>query len=596
MTTLSIDNSTLFERFKIAFREDTEWREALVRGNSDFTSENGLVFHKGKLFVPSPLHTDILFSCHDAIIAGHPRRNRTFGLVSRDYSWPGMQTYVRRYVEACDTCARIKTPRHKPYGLLQPLDIPARPWKSISMDFIVKLPASHNYDSIWVVCDRLTRYAHFIPCQETLTAPDLAWLFLDRIFRLHGLPDSIISDRGSIFISKFWSELTSLLKIDIRTSTAYHPQTDGLTERTNQTLETYLRAYCSYQQDDWVDYLPLAEFAFNNLENSSTHQTPFFANYAYHPTFEPQITKRSTVPAAADLAARIDAIHAELQAELQFAQDTQAKYYNKKALPAPEFQPGQLVWLLCRNIKTTRPSMKLDHRRLGPYPIIRKINSSAYLLRLPSYLSRLHPVFNVSLLEPYSDPSDFHTHASPLPFDLTEDPANDIKSILDCRKIGHRYEYLVRWKSLPESEDSWIPLSDIPTPFNELIERFHRRHPRSPRPHSFDINKNYNILSITDYSSTSSSLQVPPSSAVPSESPEPSSMPPEPPKPSSIPTKPPEPSSVPSVPTVAAVSPAVARPPSPAAVRQRLRSEYVPPTQTTTRTGRVSRPAERLDL
>jgi len=148
MTTLSIDNSTLFKRFKIAFREDTEWREALVCGNSDFTSENGLVFHKGKLFVPSPLCTDILFSHHDAIIAGHPGCIRTFGLVSHDYSWPGMQTYVWCYVEACDTCARIKTPCHKPYGLLQPLDIPARPWKSISMDFIVKLLASHNYDSI----------------------------------------------------------------------------------------------------------------------------------------------------------------------------------------------------------------------------------------------------------------------------------------------------------------------------------------------------------------------------------------------------------------------------------------------------------------
>lgn len=382
---------------------------------------------------------------------------------------------------------------------------------------------------------------------------------------MHGLPDSIISDRASIFVSKFWSELTSLLKIDTRTSTAYHPQTDGLTERTNQTLETYLRAYCSYQQDDWVDYLPLAEFAFNNLENSSTHQTPFFANYAYHPSFEPQITERSTVPAAADLAARLDAIHAELRAELQFAQDVQAKYYNKKALPAPELQPGQLVWLLRRNIKTTRPSLKLDHCRLGPYPIIRKIGSSAYLLRLPSYLSHLHPVFNVSLLEPYSDPSDFHTHASPLPFDLADDPANDIKSILDCRKIGHRYEYLVWWKSLPESENSWLPLSDIPISFNELIERFHRRHPRSPHPHSFDINKNYNTPFITDQSSTSS-LQVPFSSVVPSE-------------PLSLPAMHSEPSPLPSV---AAVPPAVARPPSPPAVRQRLRSEYVPPMQTTT--------------
>jgi hypothetical protein len=125
-----------------------------------------------------------------------------------------MNTYVRRYVEACDTCPRIKAPNHKPYGLLQPLDIPSRPWQSISMDFIVKLPVSHGYDSIWVVCDRLTRAAHFVPCNETISAPDLAWLFLDRIFRLHGLPSSIISDRGSVFVSNFRQALTSRLNID----------------------------------------------------------------------------------------------------------------------------------------------------------------------------------------------------------------------------------------------------------------------------------------------------------------------------------------------------------------------------------------------
>ena len=138
------------------------------------------------------------------------------------------------------------------------------------MDFIVKLPLSHGCDSIWVVCDRFTRAAHFIPTVETLKAPDLAWLFLDRIFKHHGLPESIVSDRGSLFVSRFWTELCKQLQIRPRPSTAYHPRTNGLTERTNQTLETYLRAYCSYQQDDWVDYLPMAEFAFNNLTNTST--------------------------------------------------------------------------------------------------------------------------------------------------------------------------------------------------------------------------------------------------------------------------------------------------------------------------------------
>jgi hypothetical protein len=141
-----------------------------------------MVFHKGRLFVPSTLRAEILHSRHDTLTAGHPGRTRTLKLVQRDYSWPGIATYIRRYVEACDICPRIKTVRHRPFGPLQPLDIPSRPWTSISMDFIVKLPASHGYDSIWVVCDRFSRAAHFIPCNETLTAPELAWLFLDRIF------------------------------------------------------------------------------------------------------------------------------------------------------------------------------------------------------------------------------------------------------------------------------------------------------------------------------------------------------------------------------------------------------------------------------
>ena len=179
LTTLAIDNSVLLERFKTAFREDTEWREALVAGNSDFVVQDDMVFHKGRLFVPSSLRADILHTRHASLIAGHPGRTRTLSFVQRDYSWPGIVTYVRRYVQACDVCARIKTPRHKPYGLLQPLELPTRPWRSITMDFIVKLPLSHGYDSIWVVCDCLTLAAHFIPCKEAMTVVKLTWLFLD---------------------------------------------------------------------------------------------------------------------------------------------------------------------------------------------------------------------------------------------------------------------------------------------------------------------------------------------------------------------------------------------------------------------------------
>ncbi len=457
-------------------------------------------------------------------------------------------------------------PHHKPFGLLHPLEIPDLPWLSITMDYIVKLPVSHGYDSIWVVCDRLTRYAHFIPCNETLDAPGLAWLFLDRIFRYHGLPDSIILDRGSTFISAFWKELTALLQVEHKASTAYHPQTDGLSERTNQTLEAYLRAYVSYQQDNWVDYLPLAEFAFNNNINLSTNMSPFYANFGFHPSFEPRLTETVNVPAATDLATHLERLHGELRAELKAAQEHQARYYNQRVSESPRYQPDQLVWLLRRNIKPTCPPDKLDHCRLGPFPIEHAISDVAYKLRLPTSLSRLHPVFHVPLLEPYHNPSDFHAHAPPMPFALDTDNTPSIHSILDSCRLGQHYEYLVHWEKSSSDEDSWVSLSDIPSTYNELLERFHRRHPRSLRPPDSVLHCDRSVVPADP--SAPSAPQVPSVAAPPSE---------------------PE-SAAPAAPRRSAVPPAAPRPPSPAPIHVNPRVSYTPPSQTTLRAGRVAQP------
>lgn len=561
ITSTAIDTSKLWHRYDAAVRDDKEWRDALTRQDPKFKLDGNLVFYDGRLFIPRSMRADILHSRHDSPLAGHRGRQATLHNVLCDYSWPGITTYVRKYVHACDVCGRIKMPRHKPFGLLRPLDIPNRPWQSMTMDYIVKLPLSHGYDSIWVVCDRFTRYAHFVPCNETLDAPGLAWLFLDRIFRYHGLPDSIISDRGSTFVAQFWCELTKLLQVQLKHSTAYHPQTDGLTERTNQTLEAYLRAYVSYQQDNWVDYLPLAEFAFNNSVNASTKQTPFFANYGFHPSFEPRLSEPSSVPAAADLAHRLDRLHDELRDELKLAQEHQARYYNEHVREARWYQPDQLVWLLRRHVKTTRPSDKLDHRRLGPFPIDHAISDVAYKLHLPAHLSCLHPVFHVSLLEPYHDPSDFHAHAMPLPYELFDDtPPHAIHSILDSRRLGQRYEYLVHYKDSTAEEDCWIPLSELSTSYNELLECYHRRNPHTPCPSSI---LHHNAR--TTDSSAPLRPQVPPSSAA-------APPPPAPAIPHSAP-----------------------RPSSPAPAHLNPHVEYTPPSQTTLRSGRVSRPPPRRD-
>src|SRR5260221_7724626 len=154
---------------------------------------------------------------------------------------------IRWYVKGCDLCQRNKSSRHAPYGDLNPLEIPSRNWESISMDFITDLPTSHGYDTLLVVVDRLSKQAHFIPSIKSLDAPDLARLYVTSVFKLHGLPSSIISDRGTVFTSSFWKELTSQLGVQLKLSTAYHPQTDGQTERVNQCVEQYLRNFCSYQ-------------------------------------------------------------------------------------------------------------------------------------------------------------------------------------------------------------------------------------------------------------------------------------------------------------------------------------------------------------
>ena len=192
--------------------------------------EDNLVFHQDHLFVPKSLRLDIIESRHDSVLAGHPGHARTLNLVSRDYSWPGMQRFIHSYCSSCNNCQCNKNPRHKPFSLLQPLQIPDRPWRSISMDFIIKLPRCQGHDSIWVVTDRLTRAAHFVPIKESTDSSELTRSFLANISKLHGFPESIVSNRGPTFVPSFFSLLMKLLGSKSTPSTAYHPKTDGLME------------------------------------------------------------------------------------------------------------------------------------------------------------------------------------------------------------------------------------------------------------------------------------------------------------------------------------------------------------------------------
>ena len=413
---------------------------------------------------------NILKSRHDSPMAGHLGRARTYELISREFFWPTMRKDIYNYVDACDICQRTKSPRHKPFGLLQPLPIPSRPWSSISMDFIVKLPQSKNFDSIFVVVCRLTKQAHFIPCKESISAAELAEIFIDKIFRYHGLPDEIISDRGPQFRSRFWKALMNQLHVDPKTSTAYHPETDGQTERTNQCLEQYLRCFVCFSQDDWSNYLPFAEFAFNNAQSTSTGTSPFFANYGFHPRLDYTVNSNYQVPSVENYLNNLNSIIPILKDELASAQ-TRMKHYADKSRKDHKFQVNDLVWLLKRNIKSTRPTSKLDHKRLGPFKIIKQINPVTFELELPTSY-RIHNCFHVSLLEPVNEAYLLNPKEPPLESIVVDDQeVFYVDKILDSKMVNEKHYYLIKWYGCPDSENTWEPIDNL-TGCDEALNDF----------------------------------------------------------------------------------------------------------------------------
>ena len=227
--------------------------------------------------------------CHNSRQSGHPSRWKTLELVSRNYWWPQMSWYVGRYVSTCDICLRTKAHRHPPVGELHPLPIPDNPWDTVSVDFIVELPDLEGHDAVMVVVDSITKRAHFIPTFTTVTAAEMARLFIQHVWRHHGLPCKVVSDRGPQFVAEFTRELYQRLGIKLAATTAYHPQGDGQTEHVNQELEQYLRLFVNQWQDDWTDLLPLAEFQYNNHVHTSTQHPPFLLESGRLPRmgFEP---------------------------------------------------------------------------------------------------------------------------------------------------------------------------------------------------------------------------------------------------------------------------------------------------------------------
>ncbi|KEP45447.1 putative Transposon Tf2-1 polyprotein, partial [Rhizoctonia solani 123E] len=251
----------------------------------DWELTNGLLYHKGKIFVPknNSIRNLVVGSRHDAPAAGHPGQLRTLELVSRTYWWPSMKKFVLSYVSHCKMCIHSKPNKQLPMGLLKPLPIPNCPWEDIVYDLVTGLGESEGFDAILTVIDRFSKMAHFIPTHSTATSQEIANLFITYVWKLHGLPHSTVSDHGSVFHSKFMNHLFERLDIKPTFSTTYHPQTDRQTEHVQQDVEAYLQMFSNHQHDNWVSLLPLAEFAYNNGLQTSAGKSPFQICQGYNP-------------------------------------------------------------------------------------------------------------------------------------------------------------------------------------------------------------------------------------------------------------------------------------------------------------------------
>uniref|UniRef100_A0A670JV70 Gypsy retrotransposon integrase-like protein 1 n=1 Tax=Podarcis muralis TaxID=64176 RepID=A0A670JV70_PODMU len=436
------------------------------------------------MYVPGEvLRRRVLKQLHDTPTAGHFGQHKTMMLVTRQFWWPRVREDVREYVRGCDRCQRANGERKVPAGLLEPLPTPNKPWEVVSIDFMTDLPKSRGKTAVMVVVDLLTKMCHFIACSHAVTAEETARLFVEHIFRLHGAPLRVISDRGKQFTSRFWRKLMSLLQVEVSFSTARHPETNGQAERANSILQQYLRCYVSERQNDWVEKLALAEFAYNNAEHVSTGMNPFMANYGCHPRAFPGSEGQDwSVPAAEQFVEEMEAIYQQLKMNLERAKENYKKQADKHRREGETIRVGDRVWLSTQGLPFKGGCKKLQPRRLGPFEVTQQINPVAFKLRLPESM-KIHPVFHRSLLSPHREGREFvgrEVEAMPQPQVEEREHHNSAAEIVDSRWRGQQVEYLVAWEGEPRSENTWVPAGAVGD--EHMVEVFHRLFPDKPKP------------------------------------------------------------------------------------------------------------------
>ena len=366
---------------------------------------------------------------------------------------------------------------------MHPTEVPELPWEQIYVDLLGPITKDKitGDDMIVVISDKLTKQIHLVPTTQDIDAERTADIYLKNVWKYHGVPKKVISDRGPQFASKFMRSLLERVGSKAALSTAYHPQTDGQSERLMQEIEIYLRAFIDYRQEDWARWLPIAEFAHNVKPHSATGKSPFEILQGFNPQFTIS-NKITDIPSLDERLKNLVGVREEAVAAQKIYADImkEGKKINKKHQKT--FEVGDLVLLDGTNIKTNRPTKKLDHKRFGPYKIIEKLGELTYRLELPDALKALHNVFHIEKLVPYvTNQISGREDTRPPPIEIEGNEEYEVQEILDCRRRRNKWEYLVSWKGYGPNENSWEPRENVENA-QDKINQFHTKHPSAPDP------------------------------------------------------------------------------------------------------------------
>ena len=461
--TVSEFNSDLLERIKTESLLDPHFQDE--KATRKYSKSAGYWTYQGRIVVPASMQTEIIREHHSNVTSGHFSWSRTADLISRQFWWPHMRESVQAFVSSCLSCQRSKSNTNRPHGLLTPLSIPDSRWHTVTMDFIMDLPKSANgNNAIMVMVDKLTKYVHLVPLTKTCSAEDVARYFIAHCYQYHGMPKVLISDRDPRFTSNFWKAFCRQLGIEPRYSTAFHPETDGQTERTNRVLEEVLRHFIDGNHKNWEDLLPLAAFAMNNAKSSTTGETPFYLNHGSHPHTPLSLgLPEGRLPSLDAVFQEMDSTLTRVRDLIKSAQDRQKTYADSRFRRPHAFKAGDQVMLSTRNLKFRSGVKKLHPKFIGPFSIIEMVGENAARLALPSTY-RIHPVFHVSLLKEYK--ADAASQPLP-PEPLVEDgvPYYKVEKILSTRikRNGKRkvQEFLIKWLGYDDSHNSWEPRQNL---------------------------------------------------------------------------------------------------------------------------------------